>query len=195
MQNTFPLFQNQLVIIVATEMDQQQVIIRNNNLCHLSDLLFHLLEVITCSMERPHFGLKIRGSPGPLVPPLVLERLRVGSRLRQTTNVNFRVPRDQVFPCALLFVTSTPRLVASCQFCLYQLFWTVFSCKFSILKNSPLESAVCHKHMTLKSGVSNQKQFLSIPYDCSKIKENSPLAPHNCSFRKKKSFFFHFIFL
>ena len=25
-----------------------------------------------------------------------------------------------------------------------------FSCKFSILKNSPLESAVCRKHMTLE---------------------------------------------
>ena len=81
------------------------------NLCHHSALLFHLLQIITCSMERcikrmMHHWFVLRME--------VLERFRVGSRLRQMTNVNFSVPRDQVFPCALLFNTSTPRLVASC---------------------------------------------------------------------------------
>ena len=48
---TFPLFQNQQVIIVITEMEQQ-VIIRNNDLLfHVSDLPFHLLKIITCSKQ------------------------------------------------------------------------------------------------------------------------------------------------
>ena len=48
-----------------------------------------------------------------------------------------------LFACRSLFIISTPKWVVSRNFYPYKSFWAVFTCSFSILRNSQLESDVC----------------------------------------------------
>ena len=52
--------------------------------------------------------------------------------------------REFVPPCRLLFIISARKLVVSLNFLSIWIFWAVFICSFSILRNSQLESDVCH---------------------------------------------------
>ena len=50
-----------------------------------------------------------------------------------------------LFTCCLLFIISSPKIVVSRNFLsILILFWAVFICSFSILRDSQLESDVCH---------------------------------------------------
>ena len=47
------------------------------------------------------------------------------------------------FACHLMFIISTHKLVVSRNFFFIKIFWAVFICSFSILRNSQFESDVC----------------------------------------------------
>ena len=50
-----------------------------------------------------------------------------------------------LFACCLLFIISSPKIVVSHNFLsILILFWAVLICSFSILRDSQLESDVCH---------------------------------------------------
>ena len=67
------------------------------------------------------------------------ERLHVS----MTANVNLYHVTKFPYTCRLLFFISTQKYVVPRNFLSIRIFWAVFICSFSILRNSQLQSDVC----------------------------------------------------
>ena len=76
---------------------------------------------------------------------LIVKTLSIQLCKKANANLYHETKVSFLFTCCLLFIISSPKIVVSCNFLsILILFWAVFICSFSILRDSQLESDVCH---------------------------------------------------